>query len=145
MEMIPIVSVIATSTMVVFVVYFVVRSRQRRVELQTEMQTRLIDRFGNAPEFVAFLHSDAGRQFVQGVQSAPAVLTRERILGGFTRAIVLCALGLSFVFLAFMVDKDFTVPAAIILSLGIGYLLSTVLSYKLSSKFDGNGSLQASS
>ena len=60
------------------------------------MQTKLIDRFGSAPELVSFLHSPAGRQFVTGVQSAPDVLTRERILSGFTRGVVLSTLGLAF-------------------------------------------------
>ncbi|MGN6186574.1 MAG: hypothetical protein ACTHQM_23300 [Thermoanaerobaculia bacterium] len=135
MEMIPIIAVLSTSTMVVLVVFFITRARQRRVEVQTEMQSRLIDRFGTAPELINFLQSPAGREFVAGVQTAPAVLTRERILGGMTRAIVLSCLGGAFVLLTFTYEKDFAVPAAILLSLGIGYLISTVLSYKLSGKF----------
>lgn len=138
MEMIPIIAILSTSAMVVLVVYFVTRGRQRRVEVQTEMQSRLIDRFGTAPELVEFLHSPAGRQFVQGVQTAPAVLTRERVLSGFTRAIVLTSVGLAFLMLTFMVDDDFAVPAAILTSLGIGYLLSTFVSYRLSSRFETN-------
>lgn len=136
MEWIPISAILSSSAMVVLVVFFVTRGRQRRVEVQTEMQSRLIDRFGSAPELVEFLHSPAGRQFVQGVQTAPAVLTRERILGGFTRAIVLTSVGSAFVLLTFMFDDGFAVPAAILTSLGIGYLLSTILAYKLSGKFE---------
>ena len=93
MVWIPIIGILSSSAMVVLVVYFVTRARQRRVEAQVEMQSKLIDRFGSAPELVSFLQSPAGRQFVTGVQSAPDVLTRERILSGFTRAIVLSSLG----------------------------------------------------
>ena len=96
MVWIPIIGILASSTMVVLVVFFVTRGRQRRVEAQVEMQAKLIDRFGSAPELVSFLHSPAGRQFITGVQSAPDVLTRERILSGFTRAVVLSSLGLAF-------------------------------------------------
>ncbi len=135
MEMIPIIAILSSSSMVVLVVYFVTRARQRRVEVQTEMQSRLIDRFGTAPELVQFLHSPAGRQFVEGVQTAPALLTRERILSGFTRAIVLSSVGLAFLMLTLLVDDDFAVPAAILGSLGLGYLASTFLSYKLSGRF----------
>jgi hypothetical protein len=134
MELIPIVGVLASSTMVVLIVYFVTRARQRRVEVQAEMQSRLIDKFGSAPEFVQFLHSDRGRQFVQGVGEAPAVIARERILSGLTRAIVLTCLGLAFLGLTFFYEENFAVPAAVIFSLGLGYLLSTLLSYKLSAK-----------
>jgi hypothetical protein len=141
LDMIPIVAILSTSAMVVLVVYFVTRGRARRVELQSEMQSRLIDRFGTAPELVEFLHSPAGRQFVQGVQTAPAVLTRERILGGFTRSIVLTCLGIAFIFLTFTYEDGFGVPAAILLALGIGYLISTLLSYKLSARFDTTADL----
>jgi len=137
MEMIPIVGILASFTAAVLIVYFITRSKQRRVELQTEMQARLIDRFGSGPELSEFLQSPAGKQFVGTVQAAPAVMTRERILGGFTRSIVLTALGASFMFLTFWDrDDDWVVPASILLFLGIGYFIATVVSYKLSKRFD---------
>lgn len=135
MVWIPIIGTITSAAMVIFVVYFVTKSRQRRVEAQVQMQTRLIDRFGTAPELIEFLHSPAGREFVTGVQSASAANTRDRIMSGFTRAIVLTMLGTAFLLLTFMYEKDFAVPAAILFSLGIGYLLATLVSYKLSAKF----------
>ncbi|HYO79335.1 MAG TPA: hypothetical protein VE010_22915 [Thermoanaerobaculia bacterium] len=134
MDLIPIVGIISSSVMIVLIVYFVTRGRQRRVEAQVEMQTRLIDRFGSASELVEFLHSPAGRQFVTGVDMAPALMTRERLMSGFSRAIILTALGIAFVCLSFLVDDDFVVPASILLSLGIGYLVATFVSYKLAAK-----------
>jgi hypothetical protein len=137
MEMIwiPIIGTLATAATVVLVVFFVTRSRQRRLEAQVQMQSRMIDKFGTAPELISFLQSGAGRQFVAGVQTAPAVLTRERILGGFSRSIVLTALGVAFVFLAFFEnDRDFGVPAALLFFLGVGYFVATMVTYKLSGK-----------
>ena len=135
-DLIPIVGILSSSATVVLVVYFVTRARQRRVEAQVEMQSRLIDRFGSGPELVNFLHSPAGRQFVTGVQNAPGIMTRERILSGFTRSIVLTMLGLAFLFLTFFMHEDgFSVPAAILFFLGAGYFIATVISYKLSAKF----------
>jgi hypothetical protein len=134
---IPILGIICSSAMVVLVVMLITRSRQRKVEVQVEMQSKLIDRFGSAPELIQFLQSPAGQQFVSGVQVAPALLTRERILTGFTRAIVLTMLGASFLLLTFWIDNDFAVPAAILFALGIGYLLATFVSYKLSGKMLG--------
>ena len=141
MELIPIISVISSSVMIVLIVYFITRSRARRAEVQAEVQTRLIDRFGTAPELVEFLQSPAGRQFVSGVQSAPEALTRERVLSGFTRAIILSMLGLAFVVLTFFygMDHDNPLPffAAIFLALGIGYLLATFVSWRLSKHLHG--------
>ena len=134
MVWIPIIGILASSATVVLVVFFVTRWRQRRVEAQVEMQSKLIDRFGSAPELITFLQSPAGRQFITGVQSAPEVLTRERILSGFTRAVVLSTLGLAFLFLTFLYDDGWAVPASIVFALGIGYFLATLITYKLSGK-----------
>ena len=134
---IPIIGTLSSTVMVVLIVFVVARSRQRRAELQAEVQTRLIDRFGSAPELIEFLQSSAGRQFVSGVQSAPALMARERIMSGFTRAIVLSMLGAAFLGLTFFYDNDFAVPAAILFSLGIGYLIATMVSYKLSANMHG--------
>jgi hypothetical protein len=138
MDMIPIIGMLSSSATVVLIVYFVTKARQRRVEVQVEMQSRLIDRFGTAPELIEFLHSPAGRSFVSGVQGAPAALTRERLMTGFSRAIVLTMLGTAFLLLTFYDNKDWAIPAAIVFFLGIGYLLATYVSYKLSAKLMGD-------
>lgn len=130
---IAIMGMLTSTVMVVLIVYFIARARQRRAELQAEVQTRLIDRFGSAPELVEFLQSPAGRQFVSGVQGVPGVLARERILSGFTRSVVLTMLGLAFLGLTFFYNDDFAVPAAILFSLGIGYFIATFISWRLSS------------
>ncbi|HYI07686.1 MAG TPA: hypothetical protein VEK57_01335 [Thermoanaerobaculia bacterium] len=132
MELIPIVGVISSSVTVVLVVYFVAQARTRRVEARMQMQSKLIDRFGSAPELVEFLQSPAGRSFVTGVQAAPALLMRERLLHGFTRAIVLISLGLGFLGLTYYVGRFFAIPAVLLFSLGVGFLLATFVSYKLS-------------
>lgn len=132
MEWIPIVGILSSFGAAVLIVYFVSRAKQRRVEMQAEVQSKLIDRFGTAPELVEFLQSPAGRQFVSGVQSAPVAFARDRIHSGFTRAIIMTSLGAAFLFLTYYHDDDFIVPAAILFSLGIGYLIATALSYRLS-------------
>jgi len=139
---IPIVAIVASSCMVVLVVSQVTKSRQRRTEVQAEVQTKLIDRFGSAPELIAFLQSPAGRQFVSGVQSAPAAITRERVLSSLTRSIILTALGVAFMFIAIWDHDDgWVVPASIVLFLGLGYFIATIVSYKLSAKMNADASL----
>lgn len=135
---IPITAILTTFSAAVLIVFFVTQARRRRVELQAEMQTKLIERFGSAPEMIAFLQSPAGREFVAGVQTAPINQLRERILGGFTRSIVLTALGVAFMFLTFYDNNDFVVPGAILLSLGIGYFIATMVSWKLSSSLSAS-------
>lgn len=135
MDVIPILGIVTSTVMVIAVVWTVTRARTRRAELHAEVQTKLIDRFGSAPELIDFLQSPAGRQFVSGVQSAPALMARERIMSGFTRSIVLTALGAAFAALTFFYSDDFAVPAAILFSLGLGYVIATWVSMKLVDRF----------
>lgn len=139
MEIIPLIAIVGSFTMVILIVWLATRAKTRRAELQAEVQTKLIERFGSTPEMIDFLKSSEGRQFVMGVQSVPAILTRERILSGLTRAIVMTALGIAFLALTFLYDDGFAVPAAILFSVGLGYLAATVLSYKLSERFPLEG------
>lgn len=142
MELIPVVAIITNCAMVVLIVYFVARARQRRFEVHAEVQSKLIDRFGSATELIEFLQSPAGREFVSGVQSAPVILARERILSGFSRAIILSMLGAAFLALTFFYDEDWAIPAAILFSLGIGYLIATVVSYRLSARMQSPAGIQ---
>lgn len=140
MELIPIFGIIFSSVTAVLIVFFVSRARARRAEVQAEVQSRLIDRFGTAPELIQFLQSPAGKQFVSGVQSAPALLARERILNGFHRAIILTMLGLACGVLTwFYADNDNPLPffTAIFLALGVGYMIATFVSYRLSKHMHG--------
>lgn len=135
-EWIPIVSVITSSIMVVIIVALVTKSRERRVEAQMQMQSRLIDRFGSANELASFLHSPAGRQFVTGVASVPKMFARERIVAAFTRAIILTAVGVAFTVIAIIEDDSgWYIPASIVFSLGLGYLIAAIVTWRFSQKF----------
>lgn len=134
-EWIPIIGILASSVTAVWIVAVITRSRQARVEAQVQMQSRLIDRFGSAPELVQFLQSPAGQQFVNGVSKTPTYFARERIVSGFTRAIIMTALGLAFVFLAaFQNESGWIVPASIVFALGLGYLAATFVTYRFAAK-----------
>ena len=90
----------------------------------------------SAPELIDFLQSPTGREFVTGVQSAPAMLTRERIITAVGRSIMLIFIGLCFVGMYYVIDADgVLVPAVIFAFLGVGYLVSAVASYQLAKRF----------
>ena len=110
--------------------------RKRRIELQAEVQTKLIERFGSTPELIEFLKSESGRDFVNGVQKGAIVVTQERVLAGIRRAIVLTFLGLGFVAMWIVFDQFFAIPAILFLSLGLGFLAATIVSAKLSRSYN---------
>ena len=109
--------------------------RKRRLELQAEVQTKLIERFGSSAELVEFLKSETGKSFIDGVQKGSIVITHERVLAGIRRSIILTFIGLGFVGMWGVYDEFFAFPAILFLSLGIGFLVATLVSMKLSRSY----------
>ena len=131
--LIPIVISLGLFAMIAAIVIAGTSAKKQRVKLQTEVQNRLIDKFGSAPEFIAFLSSPAGREFMAGFESQPRLAARDRILRGVRSATVLSCLGLAFLLIAlFGISSDMYIPGFILLGLGGGYILSTVLMTRLS-------------
>jgi hypothetical protein len=133
--LIPIIISVALFAMVGFIVAVKARARQRQAELQAQVQTRLIERFGSAPELVTFLQTPEGKDFLGGVQSAPALHARDRIVSTMGRAIILGLLGLGFLAMCIWDEtrnEGFVIAGCILLALGIGYFLAGLLSIKLS-------------
>ena len=123
--------------MVAFIVWLGVHAKNRKATLQSEVQSRLIDKFSNAPEFVGFLNSDTGKQFLTGIDKMPKLMARDRIVGGVSRGIIMMLLGIAFLAI-WLVDRDnygFMYPGFILVGLGVGFFISTLISLKLSQKF----------
>ena len=122
--------------MVVWIVWLGVNAKNRRTMAQTEVQTKLIERFGTSKEFVDFLQSPAGQRFVTGVEVHTALYARDRIIRGFGTGIVLSLLGLGFLAI-WLADHNggFIYPGFILLGLGLGFFMSAIVSLKLSKHY----------
>lgn len=132
--LIPVISVAGFYVTVAIVVWTVVHGRQRRAEMRAEVQSRMIDKFSAAPEFVQFLQSEAGKLFVATFEEVPRAHARNRIMGGVTRSVVLSILGLGFLAICLTEARDegFIIAGCILLALGIGYVIATFLTYRMS-------------
>lgn len=122
--------------MIASIVFMGVHARNRKATLQAEVQTRLIDKFSSAPEFVDFLNSDTGKQFLTGIDKMPQLMARDRIVGGVSRGLIMILLGGAFIAI-WLVDTNvgFMYPGFILMGLGIAFFISTLVSLKLSQKF----------
>ena len=141
-EAIPLVAIVGSFMVAAFITWNVGRSRERRAQIQADIQAKLIERFGSASELVTFLQSPAGREFVTGVQSAPIIATRERAAASFSRALVLTGIGAAFIAL-WIVDRGgfgWAVPGFILFSIGLANLIGAIVALKLSRgiAIDGN-------
>ncbi len=132
---IPIVAIGGSFLMVVAIVWLGTRARQCRAELRADVQMKLIEKFGSSAEFVKFLESPAGQQFLE----QPKRQTRERALGGLTGALVCTFIGLAFLGCAFIFgDPGFYVPAFILTGIGIALFISFGISWRLIKRSNGS-------
>jgi hypothetical protein len=122
--------------MIAFIVWVGNNAKNRRAAMQVEVQTRLIDKFSDAPQFVEFLNSPTGKQFLTGVDKIPQLMARDRIVGGVSRGVIVLLLGLAFIGI-WIADTNigFMYPGFILTGLGIGFFISTLISLKMSQRF----------
>ncbi len=132
----PMAALLGMFAMIGFIVWVVMTSRRRSetVRAQTEMQTKLLEKFGSSQEMLQFLQSDAGKRFLE---SATIEQTKPygRILGSASVGIILFMFGLAFVVLRGQVhgsEEAFVIPGVLFLALGLGFLLSAAVAYALS-------------
>ena len=128
-----------------FVVWVLVSGWQRRqqIRVMTDFNTQLLERMGSVKDFSEFLATDGGAKFIDRVTAGGGTRPEIRmtILRSVQTGLVLFALGVGLIVLAWFLRSDFpygethvfSVSGTIALSLGVGFLLSAVASYRLAS------------
>ncbi len=122
--------------MISWVVWVVLNGWQRRqhVKLVTDFNNRVLERLGSVKEFGEFLQSDGGDRLMK-VLTADRAATgpRDRILVAVQTGVVFVTVGLGLFFVAWRRSggehEMLTVISAIVLSLGIGLILSSAASF----------------
>jgi hypothetical protein len=118
---------------VIWTIFSTIR-RYKIANLQAGMQTKLLEKFGSGQELLAYVQSDAGKNFLESLtmeQRTPY----GRILGAAQVSVILVLLSFAFLFLRGRVagaEEGFLVFGTITLCLGFGFGLSAALSYYLS-------------
>jgi hypothetical protein len=125
-----------------FVVWVLVNGWQRRqqIRVMTDFNSRLLERMGSVKDFSEFLQTDGGAKFMERVTAGgvpPDV--RMTILRSLQTGLVLLALGVGLIILAWVLRSDFpygethvfSVTGTIALSLGVGFVLSAAAAHRL--------------
>jgi hypothetical protein len=112
--------------------------KQRLVKLHYALQDKLLEKLGNSPEALEYLHSDAGEKMF-------ALATKERtnpyarILTALQAGAVISLLGLGFMVLRDQVPHEgseaFMVIGVLGLCLGLGFLASGAAAYFFSKQW----------
>jgi hypothetical protein len=124
-----IVSQMFFTSFLLFLVAGFVRDRARR---RSELQMRLMDRFGSAPELLAYLESEEGQRLREAITGRRFLAVRQ-VLGAIQVGIVLIALGGGLLVAAIRQgDGDMMVAAAVCASVGVGLLVAALITKRLS-------------
>jgi hypothetical protein len=120
------------------------RRWHRLSKVQTEAHTKLLDRFASNEDLIAYVQTPAGRRFLE---SAPITIDTEpramsapftRILWSVQAGVVLTAAGLGLQFVSRRVMEEVAqmlfVIGVLVLSLGLGFIVSAAVAYVLSSR-----------
>jgi len=107
------------------------------IRARAEFQKQLLDKFGSGRELSEFLETKESQRFLNELWSQGAGRT-NRVLRALQNGIVLTMLGLGFLALSHM-RRGFVTPGVLVLSLGVGFLLSAVIAHQLSKKLGGSG------
>jgi hypothetical protein len=114
--------------------------------VQTEVHTKLLDRFASSEELLTYIQTPAGRKFLESspipldAESKPSVSAPlGRILWSVQIGVVLASGGLGLIYVG---NRHVTPYAAepllaigaLAIALGIGFVLSAIISYLLSSR-----------
>ena len=114
-----------------FVLWLAAPFVRERAKRRVELQVGVLERFGSAPEFVAFLETEPGRRF-QDALSGRRLVPLGRILGAVQAGAVLIALGLGLgIAWGVVRDPELLVAALVTGALGVGFFAAAGLSHRL--------------
>jgi|ERR1700722_1944784 hypothetical protein len=118
------------------------RRWNRLAKVQTEVHTKLLDRFTNNNDLLAYIDSPAGSKFLQSspimLDAAPRSMGAPlgRILWSLQGGVVLLAGGIGLQFVSARVADDASQPLHVLgvlgVALGTGFLVSAILSFVIS-------------
>jgi len=117
----------------------------RQTRMQIDVHTKILDRMQSNEDLLAYVQTPAGKTFLEFAPAAgPAPETRVssapfgRILWSVQAGVVLASLGIGLRYAQGQVPEEivpaFTVLGVIVMSLGLGAVVSAIVAYVLSSR-----------
>jgi len=110
-------------------------ARQKRMlALQGEMQRRLLEKFDSTEGLVAFMNSEAGRRFSE-FEIVEPTSPYAKILGSVQVGVILSLASIGMLVIDSRIEvpgEGLTVVGILGLTIGIGFLISSAISYALS-------------
>lgn len=134
------------ATLITWLVRALIQHRRwlRASHVQAEVHTKLMDRMTNNEELLAYVQSPAGRRFLEAAPMRPEAdgpsfaAPVGSIIWSMMAGVVLSVLGAGFRYAGHFIRDDghdaVIVVGVIVLSLGIGFILASVMAFAVSSR-----------
>ena len=109
----------------------------RKTRHKSQLQNKIVDRFQSVQEFSDFLQSKEGNKFLNFIKFS-GLAPKEKLLSSLTKGVILVTLGIALIIVGqiFTEEMKYFIAFGIVsIALGIGFLISTFISYTLSKKW----------
>lgn len=108
-----------------------------RMRHKSQLQNKILEKFTTVKELNDFIQSEEGNKFLK-LLSSNGSAPRQKILSSLSRGIIISFIGVSLILVAqiFSIEmKYFLASGVVLIALGLGFLVSTFISYTLSKKW----------
>ena len=133
---IPMVVSMGFFSLIAWIVFVIADGRRRREQLKvtSEFNAKILEKMGSTAEFGAFLETEGGKRFMKSL-TVEGPSAKTRMLGATQTGIVCTAIGVAMLILGgifYYLRDGLWVMGGIITACGIGFIVSTLASYRLS-------------
>jgi hypothetical protein len=128
------ISLTGSFVLVIVVIIGEFQRRAAKLQRQAELSRHILERFGSAQELTAFLQTEAGHRLLDPAPKSPSN-PKRRIIASVESGLILGLLGLAFLYLAAVHERQAIWAALFLLGLSAGLLLSAYVGYVLSRKW----------
>jgi hypothetical protein len=108
-----------------------------RMRNKNQLQNKILEKFTTVQEFNDFIQSEEGNKFLKFI-SYNGFTPRQKILSSLSRGIIISFIGASLILIGQIFPgemKYFLAFGIIFIAVGLGFLVSTFISYTLSKKW----------
>lgn len=132
----PMVASLGFFALVAWIVFVIVDGGRRKEQLKVSstFHGKVLEKLGSTAEFGAFLETDGGKQLMKSL-TVEGPSAKTRILGSTQTGIVCTAVGLAMLILGgifYYLRDGLWVLGGIVTACGVGFIVSTIASYRLS-------------
>jgi hypothetical protein len=139
--MVPLLGTIVTLATIAWGIWVFNKTRRERTSQMVELQTKMLERFANSQEFVGFLQSSSGQQYLRWLTEVPRKSPKLKIIRSVQTGVVLMILGTCLIGLSFLVgfsrptEEGPFIIGFLSFFLGAGFVASAAISYIMSKKW----------